>query len=168
MRCTWPFWSLRRSKSHAGSIPAVKVCQPVDMTRLAMTPVPCAVSTMRGGLAPLGTRLHSHGDGRPKEGISVAASAGRGTAELAGALVTKEVVARQDVVHLQTFRAGEPLADVTLKEGVVADHLVPAPIRQAALGRRAVTRLAVGGRVHGRHALSAMHGGGHRRRQPGV
>src|SRR2546428_6386043 len=46
---------------------------------------------------------------------------GRRVSERAGALVAEEVVSRQDVVDLETLRAGIALADVALQEVVVVD-----------------------------------------------
>jgi len=47
-----------------------------------------------------------------------------------GTLVAKEIVAREDVVHLQALRAREALADVTLQERLVMHALVALPIRE--------------------------------------
>jgi hypothetical protein len=57
--------------------------------------------------------------------------------------MAQEVMARQDVVDLQAVPAGEPLADVALQEGVVADELLAFAITQDAIVGRSATGLAM-------------------------
>jgi hypothetical protein len=58
-----------------------------------------------------------------------------------GAGVAEEIVARQDVVDLEAFATDEPLADVTLKQGVVVDEIFSLPVTQGVLARQAAARL---------------------------
>src|SRR5262245_21280212 len=68
--------------------------------------------------------------------------------ELLGALVTEEVVTRQDVVDLETLGAREALAHVALEQRRVTNQLVPFLVRELARLGRSAARLATGGRFH--------------------
>ena len=71
----------------------------------------------------------------------MAASAWR-RLEAPRAFVAEEVVAGEDVVDLEAIRAGIPLADVALEEGVVANDGASPSIAQEALRRGATAGLA--------------------------
>jgi hypothetical protein len=57
--------------------------------------------------------------------------------------MAEKVVAGQDVVHLEALAAGEALADVALKQGVVRDELLPFSIAEDALVGRSCAGLAL-------------------------
>jgi hypothetical protein len=77
-----------------------------------------------------------------------------GRHELARALVTQEVVTREDVVHLETLGAREALADVALEQRGVANELAAPLVGERAGRGRPPARLAAGGRFHGRRSLA--------------
>jgi hypothetical protein len=68
--------------------------------------------------------------------------------QLGSALVTQEVVARQDVVDLEALGAGKALAHVALEQCRVPHQLGPFLVRELARFGRPPTRLAAGGRFH--------------------
>ena len=86
--------------------------------------------------------------------VSVPSRPRRGRLESLRALVAEEVVAGEDVVDLQAFRAGVALADVALEERVVAHDGGSPSITQESLRRGAAARLA-GKVVHRRSTGSA-------------
>lgn len=55
--------------------------------------------------------------------------------------VAQEIVAGQDVVHLEAFAAHEPLADIALEERVVVYELLPLPVTEHTFARRSAARL---------------------------
>ena len=67
----------------------------------------------------------------------------RWRSKLARALMAEEVVAREDVVDLEAFRAREAFANVALKQTLAVDDAGSLPVKQAA-NRGALTRLAAG------------------------
>jgi hypothetical protein len=71
-------------------------------------------------------------------------------AELPGAVVTEEVVAREDVVDLQALRAGEALADVALQEALVVHYARALAIAQEGVAGGPMAGLAEAGRLHPR------------------
>jgi hypothetical protein len=68
--------------------------------------------------------------------------------QLARALVTQEVVARQDVVDLETLSAREALAHVALQETRVTHELAASFVGEFSGRGRPPARLAAGGRFH--------------------
>jgi hypothetical protein len=64
------------------------------------------------------------------------------------ALVTQEVVAREDVVHLEAVGAGIALAYIALEESGMAHGLLPFTVGEAAFGGGAPARLAGTRRLH--------------------
>ena len=79
---------------------------------------------------------------RDVSGVSVPSRPRRGRLKSLRALVTEEVVAGEDVVDLQAFRAGVALADIALEEGVVADDGASPSIAQEVFCSGAAARLA--------------------------
>src|SRR4026207_1426679 len=73
---------------------------------------------------------------------SVPPRAWRRRLEAPRAVVTQEVVARKDVVHLQAFGTGEPLADIALKERFMADDRGALAVTKEGLRRHPSARLA--------------------------
>ena len=69
---------------------------------------------------------------------------GRRVSEGAGAFVAEEVVPRQDVVDLETFRAGIALADVALQEVVVVDEAAAFAVIEERSGGGSTAGLAGG------------------------
>jgi hypothetical protein len=68
--------------------------------------------------------------------------------QLARALVTEKVVARDDVIHLQALRASEPFADVALEQALVV-HDIDAPVvAEQALGGDPAAGLTVSRQFH--------------------
>ena len=105
----------------------------------------CAISSTCGRRGPPDYRLVSKPEG-VREGL-VSPFAGR-RRERARALVTEEVVAGEDVVHLEAIGAGIALAYVTLEERRVAHGFHALSVRQASLGDCAPARLAGTRRLH--------------------
>ena len=85
---------------------------------------------------------------RDVSGGSVPSRPRRGGLERLRALVTEEVVAGEDVVDLQAFRAGVALADVALKHVGVVDDAVAAPVYEPGLGHGSPTRLTAARWLH--------------------
>ena len=75
------------------------------------------------------------------------AGAGGRLLEPLGALVAEEVVAGEDLVHLETFRARVSLADVALEEALVAYDRLPLAVVQEAVRHGPPARLTGG--MHG-------------------
>src|SRR5687767_6787606 len=87
--------------------------------------------------------------GRRSGHASVAAGPGGRGLEAPRALVAEEVVPAEDVVHLEAFGAGIPLAYVALQERLVADHGAPLLVAQERLARGTLAGLAGGGHGFG-------------------
>src|SRR5258708_29501617 len=68
--------------------------------------------------------------------------------QLACALVTEKVVARDDVIDLQALCAGEAFADVALEQALVVDDVGTAVVAEHALGGDPAAGLAVSRRFH--------------------
>jgi hypothetical protein len=68
--------------------------------------------------------------------------------ERMGAGVAEEIVAGEDVVHLQAVPAHEALANVALEQRVVADELLPFSVSEALIARQSPAGLAGVGGAH--------------------
>ena len=80
---------------------------------------------------------------------SVAALTARRRGELARALMTEEVVTREDVVDLEAERARETLADVALEQAFAAHDGGASAVCEQAPVDGPMTRLTVRVRLHG-------------------
>ena len=72
----------------------------------------------------------------------MAAGARRRGLEALRALVAQEVVAAEDVVHLEAIGAGVSLADVALEERLVGDDRAPLLVVEERLARGTLAGLA--------------------------
>ena len=102
---------------------------------------------LRGPAAIVSFLVHT-GDSRSAPRTRSVAARPRGRRlEPLRALVAEEVVAADEVVHLQAIGARVPLADVALEERFVRDEGAPLLVVEERLARRAAAGLAGGGHL---------------------